>query len=116
AALAALAAGYLFAWPELQDRAQFGVLSFGSGPPPRVDWCGRRYFAGTKVVTWPEILAFPDANRLTRILTTPSGEPVLAAPLTGAERSQDGSAACAMVVYVRLGAGRYLPYSLSAVP
>lgn len=45
------------------------------------------------------------------VATTPSGEQVLAAPMTAANTN-----VCAMEIYVKLSADSYLPYHLSGGP
>src|SRR2546428_2587622 len=88
--LAALAA----AVPAIGNRLAFGTFST-QGPPPRIDYCGRRYypdsnFPNSAVETGRAVAAELSANGqagLTRVGTTPSGMPVLANVMSPAAKA-----------------------------
>ena len=99
------------AWGPLQvvhNRLVFGTFAT-SGAPPRVDFCGRRYYAGRQVVA-----GLPAGSAV--IDTAPSGMPVLADLLTPAEQAQHRTNVCTMEVWVQTGPHTYLPYPLSGGP
>jgi hypothetical protein len=102
----------------LHNRATFGTFST-DGPPPRVDYCGRRYYPGTATRTLGEIESMLSMNRLsglTLIDTAPSGMPIVANVMTPAQKAQYDISICTMEVWVQTGADAYLPYGLSGGP
>lgn len=99
------------AWGPLHvvhNRLVFGTFAT-SGAPPRVDFCGRRYYPGQHVVA-----ALPGG--LAVIDTAPSGMPVLANVMTQAERTRYHTNVCTMEVWIQTGPHSYLPYGLSGGP
>src|SRR2546421_4437361 len=86
------------------------LLAYGTfdttGAPPRVDYCGRRYYPGNATLTTPQVqaqLAQNGLHDLTRIGTAPTGMPIVAAVNSPAVRAQYHTDVCAMVVYVQTG-------------
>jgi len=66
--------------PAMQNRLTYGTFST-QGPPPRVDYCGRRYYPGSSAESRSSVDAFlakNGASGLTRVGTTPSGMPIVA--------------------------------------
>lgn len=95
--------------------AEWGTFD-RSGSPPRIEWCGRRYYP-----VWPPLGAHdfahvPEPRPWSRILTTPSGAPVLAIASTAAEKAKYGTDVCAMLLFVKESPDRYLKYPLSGGP
>ena len=86
----------------------FGTFDV-AGAPPRVDYCGRRYYPARH-----EVAAVPAG--LTEIDTAPSGMPVLAHLLTPQEQAQHHTDVCTMVLWVQTGSDEYVGYSLSGGP
>ncbi len=95
--------------------AEWGTLD-RTGPPPRIQWCGRRYYPGTRPLTAQQFSQLLEPRRWTRVLTTPSGDPVLAIPATASEKAAFQTDVCAMALVVREGSDRYLVYPLSGGP
>jgi len=113
----------LVVFPAIGRRLAFGTFST-EGPPPRIDYCGRRYYpdsnfpnsayeSGSSVAQ--ELSANGEAG-LTRIGTTPSGMPILANIMTPAQRASFHTSVCTMVVWVQAVPDRYLAYGLSGGP
>ena len=109
--------------PAIGRRLAFGTFST-EGPPPRIDYCGRRYYpdsnfpnsayeSGSSVA---QELSANGETGLTRIGTTPSGMPILANIMTRAQRASFHTSVCTMVVWVHVGPDRYLAYGLSGGP
>src|SRR6266513_1642521 len=77
------------ATPAIQRRLAYGTFST-QGPPPRIDYCGRRYypdsnFPNSAYESESAVAAELSANGqtgLTRIGTTPSGMPISANVMT----------------------------------
>src|SRR5438309_8062172 len=72
----ALAAG---GYAAIHNQATFGTF-YTTGAPPRIDWCGRRYYSGVTEETLAEVHAFLARNGLgglTRVGCTPSGLPIV---------------------------------------
>lgn len=71
--------------PAIERRLAFGTFST-NGPPPRIDYCGRRYYPDSNFPNYASesgstVAAELSANGqtgLTRVGTTPSGMPILA--------------------------------------
>ena len=92
----------------IHNQVAFGTFAT-SGAPPRVDFCGRRYYPAQHAVAGlPRELAVID--------TAPSGMPVLADMLSPAEQAQHHTNVCTMAVWVQTGPHSYLPYGLSGGP
>jgi len=92
----------------IHDRLTFGTLST-AGAPPRVDYCGRRYYpAEASLATLP--------SGLSTIDTAPSGMPVLAPVLTASEQAQHHTNVCTMQLFVQTGSHSYISYGLSGGP
>ncbi len=111
------------ATPAIQRRLAYGTFST-QGPPPRIDYCGRRYypdsnFPNSAYESESAVAAELSANGqtgLTRIGTTPSGMPISANVMTAAQRASFHTGVCTMVVWVHVAPDRYLAYSLSGGP
>lgn len=104
--------------PAMKHRLTYGTLST-QGPPPRVDYCGRRYYPGSGTQSLHQVedfLARNQLSRLTQVGTTPSGMPVLAQVMSPATTASDHTEVCAMAVWVKTGPDRYLSYALSGGP
>src|SRR5437016_2966931 len=79
--------------PPIERRLAFGTFST-DGPPPRIDYCGRRYYPDSKFPnsayesgsSVAQALSANREARLSRIGTTPSGMPILANVMTPAQR------------------------------
>lgn len=102
----------------IHNRVTFGTL-YTTGPPPRVDWCGRRYYPGTDEESLSSVEAFLATNNqrgLTRIGSTPSGFPIVAYVMPPTERAAYHTNVCTMEVFVQTGPDQYLPYGLSGGP
>ena len=115
-ALIAVAAAAL-AYQEFSARTTYGTFWPASGPPPRVDWCGRRYYPAPdpQSVTLDRARALANGP-LQQVGTTPSGMPVLAAPLSDAKKAAFRSDVCAFVVFVKVSDDRFQPFGLSGGP
>lgn len=94
----------------------WGTLLPAEGPPPRVEWCGRRYYPGYDTVTPAALATELGAGQLRQVASTPSGLTVLASPLSPQEQASHRTSVCAMAVYVRVQSDSYLPYWLSGGP
>lgn len=102
----------------VNDEATYGTMDT-TGPPPRVDYCGRRYYPGGRTMTMSQVEAFVAVNGdhgLTRVATAPSGMPILANVMTPATRGQFHTNVCTMEVFVQTGQDAYLSYGLSGGP
>ena len=108
-ASSALAAGIVAAVllavgiPAMQNRLTYGTFST-QGPPPRVDYCGRRYYPGSSAESRSSVDAFlakNGASGLTRVGTTPSGMPVVANVMSPATRAAYHTSVCTMGVWSR---------------
>jgi len=113
----------LVASPAIARRLAFGTFST-EGPPPRIDYCGRRYYPnsnfpnstyGSESAVATELLANGQTG-LTLIGTTPSGMPISANVMTAAQRASFHTSVCTMVVWVHVSPDRYLAYGLSGGP
>ena len=113
---------FVVAAPAIHNRVVFGTFST-QGPPPRIDYCGRRYYPAPDFPNSPqesgsEVAAYLAANGqvgLTRVGTTPSGMPIAANVIDPTERKFDKTL-CTMVVWVEVSHDRYVSYSLSGGP
>ena len=113
----------LVVFPAIGRRLAFGTFST-EGPPPRIDYCGRRYypdsnFPNSAYDSGSAVAAKLSANGqtgLTRIGTTPSGMLISANVMTQAQRASFHTSICTMGVWVQVGPDRYLAYGLSGGP
>ena len=113
----------VLAIPAIGNRLAFGTFST-QGPPPRIDYCGRRYypdsnFPNSAVASGHAVAADLSANGqtgLSRVGTTPSGMTILANVMTPAVRASFHTSVCTMVVWVKTGSDQNLGYSLSGGP
>lgn len=102
----------------IETRARFGTFDT-AGPPPRVDYCGRRYYPSAQADTLAAVKTFLAENHqagLTRIDSTPSGMPILANVLPPDVRAEYHTDVCAMGLWVQTGPDTYLAYGLSGGP
>jgi hypothetical protein len=102
----------------LHNRAAFGTFDT-SGAPPRVDYCGRRYYPGGNVDSLAQVNAFLALNKLygiTRIDTAPSGMPIVANVMSPAVRASYHTNVCSMSLWVQTGPDSYLGYGISGGP
>ena len=86
------------------------------GSHTRINWCGRRYYPAPQALSAQEFAQVPEPRTWTHILTTRSGETVLAIPSTAAEKARYRTEVCAMILYVRESPDRYIEYPLSGGP
>lgn len=111
----ALAAG---GYTAIHNRATFGTF-YTTGAPPRIDWCGRRYYPGTSTESLAEVQAVLAKNGhsgLTQVDSTPSGLPIVANVMSTAERASYHTNVCTMEVWVKTGRDSYIGYGLSGGP
>jgi hypothetical protein len=105
--------------PPIYNRLTYGTFST-SGPPPRIDWCGRRYIWSERVQSLFEVNVLlgglNSQARLTQVGTTPSGLPIVARVMSPNERAKYHTDVCAMELWVKLGPDSYLLYGLSGGP
>jgi hypothetical protein len=102
----------------MHNRAVFGTFDT-TGAPPRVDYCGRRYYPGDKSETLAEVKAFllvDQLHGLTQIDSAPSGMPIVTNVIPTDVRAAYHTNVCAMVLWVQTGPDAYLGYSLSGGP
>lgn len=102
----------------VNNQAVYGTFDT-SGPPPRVDYCGRRYFSTDRSMTADQVKADLVLNGLaglSRIGTAPSGMPVVANVMPPAVRARYHTDVCTMEVWVQTGPDSYRPYVLSGGP
>jgi hypothetical protein len=118
AAAIATVAIYAVAPTAIHNRVAFGTFDT-VGAPPRVDYCGRRYYPGNKTETLAQVKAFLAENglyRLTRIDTAPSGEPIVTNVMPPELRAHYHTSVCAMELWVQTGPDAYVGYGLSGGP
>lgn len=113
-------AAFALAPPAFHDLIAFGTLSAG-GAPPRVDYCGRRYYPAQTPTAMTraqvdDLLAADGLHGLSTIDTAPSGMPVVANVMSPEVQARYHTQVCAMVVWVQTGANTYVPYGLSGGP
>jgi len=104
----------------IQNRLTYGTFDIASAPP-RVDYCGRRYYPGntSQAETMAQVqavLAKDGLRGLTRVGTAPSGMPVvthLNSPQVQADYHTD---VCTMELWVQSGPDAYVGYVLSGGP
>jgi hypothetical protein len=120
ALVVAIGASFSVPWAlaALHNRAAFGTFD-ASGAPPRVDYCGRRYYPGSNVDTLAQVKTFLALNNLygiTRIDTAPSGMPIVANVMSRDLRARYHTEVCTMSLWVQTGPDSYLGYGLSGGP
>ncbi len=101
----------------IQHRLTYGTFDVASAPP-RVDYCGRRYYPGStsQVETRAQVqasLAESGLYGLTRVGTAPSGMPVVTHPLTPDLKAKHHPNICTMALWVQSGPDAYVGYGLS---
>lgn len=102
----------------IHNRATFGTFDT-TGAPPRVDYCGRRYYPSAKTETVAQVealLALNGLRGLTRIDTAPSGMPIVANVMSPSVRAQYQTDVCTMEIWVQTGPDAYRAYGLSGGP
>jgi hypothetical protein len=100
------------------NRDTFGTF-YTTGAPPRVDYCGRRYYPGGGTEPLAAVRAVLAKNRrtgLTRIGSTPSGLPIVANVMSAADRASYQTEVCTMMLWVQTGPDAYATYELSGGP
>lgn len=96
---------------EAWNRVSFGTFAL-AGSPPRIDWCGRRYYPAPAVtVGQPPAIG---GGVWRQVLLTPQRRAVYAYVIPPAARA--AGTPCAMAVYLRRGAQSFRPYGLSGGP
>lgn len=85
-----------------------------TGLPDRIHYCDRNYGAGSPHQSRAQINEEP----LQQVGRSSSGRPILARPLSDSQRRAAGTPLlpCTMVVYLKVGADDYIPYSLLGGP
>ncbi len=104
--------------PAIHDQIAFGTFDT-TATPPRVDYCGRRYYPADRTETLAIVQGFLAENGLqglTQIDTAPSGMPIIANVLPPDLRAHYHTNVCAMVVWVQTEPDAYVAYSLSGGP
>ncbi|TME06306.1 MAG: hypothetical protein E6I61_00130 [Chloroflexi bacterium] len=104
----------------IHNRLAYGTFDT-TGAPPRVDYCGRRYYPSDqpKTETLAEVetfLARDGLHGLTQVDTAPSGMPVVTNVIPPEVRAQYHTNVCTMVLWVKTGSDAYVGYSLSGGP
>jgi hypothetical protein len=92
---------------------------FTTGAPPRIDWCGRRYYPGGSTETLAAVQSFLARNGrsgINRVASTPSGLPIVANVMPVDERASYNTNICTMSLWVQTGRDSYLGYGLSGGP
>jgi len=120
AAAAVTIAIFAVAPTALQNRMVYGTFNT-AGAPPRVDYCGRRYYPADQPKT--ETLAQIDAflardglHGLTQVGTAPPGMPIVTNVIPPQVRVRYHTNVCTMVLWVKIGSDAYVGYSLSGGP
>jgi hypothetical protein len=111
----AIVAGAAFG---VRNRVVFGEF-FTADAPPRVDYCGRRYYPGHRIETLAQVnsvLAENGLAGLTQIDWSPSGMPVVTNVLSPAQKASFHTDVCTMSLWVKIGPDAYLAYYLSGGP
>lgn len=102
----------------IHNRATFGTFDT-SGAPPRVDYCGRRYYPGDRTDTLARVQEFLALNGefgVTQIDTAPSGMPIIANVMPPNVRAHFHTTVCTMGLWVQIGPDAYRAYGLSGGP
>jgi hypothetical protein len=100
------------------NRATFGTF-FTTDAPPRVDYCGRRYYPGSRIDSLADVKGFLAENGLhglTRIGSTPSGLPIVANLRSERDKTLYQTNVCTMSLWVQTGPDTYQGYGLSGGP
>ena len=111
-AVVVIGLGMVLAGIGIHNRVTFGTF-YTSGPPPRVEWCGRTYNRGRSEESLAPTLG---QDALTRIGSTPSGLPIVAYVMSPAERATYHTNVCTTEVFVQLSPNRYVGYGISGGP
>jgi hypothetical protein len=117
--VAVLAGGAL----EYVNRADYGTFNL-SGQPPRIDWCGRRYYPADAPVDLTRAAALQlsepspgwTASDFHPVGRTPSGLAFYARLTSGRDRFAGPLLPCAMAVFLEVGQDRFHAYGLSGGP
>lgn len=104
----------------IHDRITYGTFDT-AGVPPRVDYCGRRYYPGDTVhvqslAQVDAFLAKDGLHGLARVGTAPSGMPVVTNVLPSGIQAQMHTNVCTMELWVQSGPDAYVAYVLSGGP
>jgi hypothetical protein len=102
----------------VHDRIAFGTFDTATAPP-RVDYCGRRYYPGDRTDTLAGVQSFLAGNGLygvTQIDTAPSGMPIITNVLPPDLRAHFHTNVCTMALWVQTGPDAYRAYGLSGGP
>ncbi len=102
----------------VNNQVVYGTVAT-SGSPPRVEYCGRRYFPDERTMTADQIkadLALNGVEGLSRVGTAPSGAAVVAHVMPPSVRAQYHTNVCTMEVWVQTGPDSYRAYVLSGGP
>ena len=85
--------------------------------PSVVHWCGRDYQTGGEPENWAQVTAAEKPRQVRAVGSYPPffgfSWPLLAAP---GDLPVGPGGACAVIVYLRTGPGRYQPYTLEGGP
>jgi hypothetical protein len=104
----------------IHNRLAYGTFDT-AGIPPRIDYCGRRYYPAdqpkTETITQVDaLLARNGLHGLTQVDTAPSGMPVVTNVISPSLRARYHTNVCAMRLWVKSGSNSYIGYSLSGGP
>jgi hypothetical protein len=104
----------------IQNRLTYGTFDTADAPP-RVDYCGRRYYPSERPATETlaqvrAALARDQLHGLTHVGTTPSGMPVITNVMSPTLRAGYHTSVCTMAVWVQTGPDSYRAYGLSGGP
>ena len=123
AAVAALVPLVPLARLEFVNRIDYGTLDL-SGPPPRIDWCDRRYYPTDSPVDITRAEAVQrsgvspgwTASAFRVVGRSPSGLDFYARITDGRDRFAGPLLPCSMAVFLQIGPDRFRPYGLSGGP
>jgi hypothetical protein len=104
----------------IHNRLTYGTFET-EGAPPRVDYCGRRYYRADhpKTESLAQVGSFLAGNGLeglTQVDTAPSGMPIVTNVIPPDVRAKYHTNVCAMVLWVQTGMNTYVGYGLSGGP
>ena len=102
------------------NRVNLGTF-YTAGAPPRIEYCGRRYYPGDpprtdSFVHVTAVLTSNGQSGLTRVGSTPSGLPIVANVITPETRAAYHTNVCTMELWVQTGPDGYVGYGLSGGP
>jgi hypothetical protein len=102
------------------NRATFGTF-YTAEAPPRVDYCGRRYYSREppRTDSLAHVTAFLASNGmsgLNRIGSTPAGLPIVAHVMSSETRASYHTNVCTMELWVQTEPDGYVVYGLSGGP